>query len=230
MSRIVIPITEIAIAAAALTTSCAGSNNDLVYTAVAAGPEGNSIRVRYVVSGTNTPLSITVDGLDITVNVATDGGGAATSTAAQIAAAIAADPYAGPLVTAQIAASNDGTGVVAAFAYTNLSGGSLGVAAPAQTNGDATNKHYFGPNDGQIVLEVVSSDAGSQTVTIKAPSAAAAAGTGSDRTETIAAGATKLLGPFEQTRHNQDTVNKRVYVDPSVSTTLKFRAYKVVRS
>ena len=108
---------------ASLTTTCAGTNNDLVFSAVAPGPAGNLLRVRYVVSGNNTALAVTVSAKDISVAVATDGGGAATSTAADIAAAIAADSGAHALVLASNAALNDGTGVVAAFAYTNLSGG-----------------------------------------------------------------------------------------------------------
>ncbi len=43
-----------------------------------------------------------------------------------------------------------------------------GVSPPAQTDGDAVNKHYIAGNDGQIVIEVASSDAGAQTVTVKA--------------------------------------------------------------
>jgi hypothetical protein len=230
MARVQIPITQLGIVAATLTTALTGTNNDLLFAALAAGPEGNSIRIKYVVSGASTPLTVIVDGLDITVNVATDGGSAAISTAAQIAAAIAAHPVASQLVSAANAPSNDGSGVVTSLSFTNLAGGALGVAIPAQTNADATNKHYLGPNTGDVILEVVSSDASAQTVTIKAASADAAAGTGGDRVEPIAAGATRILGPFEQTRHNQDHVNKQLYIDPSVSTNLKFRAYKSVRA
>jgi hypothetical protein len=230
MARVIVPINEIKAAAAALTTALSGANNDLVFTAVTAGPEGNSIRIKYVVAGTGTPLSVEVAALDITVNVATDGGGAATSTATQVAAAIAAHPVASQLVTTANAAANNGSGVVAALSFTNLTGGSLGIAPPAQVNADTTNKHYFGPNDGQVFLEVVSSDAGAQTVTIKAPPGDLAGGKAADRVESIPAGATRLLGPFSQTRHNQDNTNKLVYFDPSVATNLKFRCYKLVRS
>jgi hypothetical protein len=108
---------------ASLTTALAGTNNDLVWTANTGGTAGNSIRIAYVVSGTSTPLSVSVSGTDITVNVATSAGGAATSTAAQIAAAVAASGPAGRLVTGANAAGNDGTGVVAAMGLTNLTGG-----------------------------------------------------------------------------------------------------------
>jgi len=101
----------------------AGTNNDLVWTANTGGTAGNSIRIAYVVAGTNTPLSVSVAGNDITVNVATNGASAATSTAAQVAAAVAASSAAGRLVTGTNAAGNDGTGVVAAMGLTNLTGG-----------------------------------------------------------------------------------------------------------
>jgi hypothetical protein len=40
-----------------------------------------------------------------------------------------------------------------------------GVAPPAQTNADATNNHVM-VNDGRTLLEIVSSDAGVQTVSV----------------------------------------------------------------
>jgi len=116
-------------AQASLTTSLTGTNNDLVYTAKSTensaylGANGNAIRVVYVVSGTSTPLSVSVSGTDITVNVATNGGGAATSTAAQISAAVLAHATAKTLVDVSNAAGNDGTGVVTAMSITALSGG-----------------------------------------------------------------------------------------------------------
>jgi Bacteriophage tail sheath protein len=111
---------------AALTTALTGTNNDLVFTSKFAGLAGNSTRVRYVVAGASTPLSISVSGSDITVNVATDAGSLPTSTASQVMAAVNGDTAARKLVTASLAAGNDGTGVVTALAYTNLTGGSEG--------------------------------------------------------------------------------------------------------
>lgn len=109
---------------ATLTTACTGTDNDLVYTAVAPGTAGNAITVRYVVAGNSTPLTVSVASSAITVNVATNGGGSPTSTAAQVAAAVAASAPAAALVGTPVnAASNDGTGVVAAFTATNLAGG-----------------------------------------------------------------------------------------------------------
>lgn len=110
--------------AAALTTALTGTNNDLVYTSKVTGPTGNSITVAYVVSGNSTTLLVTVTGSAISVRVATDGSGNPTSTAAQIAAAIAASTAANALVSVANAGGNDGSGVVTALTATALTGGS----------------------------------------------------------------------------------------------------------
>jgi hypothetical protein len=110
---------------ASLTTAITGANNDLVWTARPAypGTSGHAIEIRYVVSGNNTPLSVSVTGTVITVNVATNGSGDPTSTAAQVAAAVAAHTAANALVSSANASGNNGTGVVAAVSQTALSGG-----------------------------------------------------------------------------------------------------------
>lgn len=110
--------------AAALTTSLTGTNNDLTFTADAAGIGGNAIRIRYVdPAAPSAALSVTVAGNDITVNLATSAGSAITSTAAQVKAALDASGAAAALINTANAAGNDGTGVVTAMAYTNLAGG-----------------------------------------------------------------------------------------------------------
>lgn len=80
------------------------------------------LKIAYVVAGNNTPLSVavaTVSGITtITVNVATNGGGAATSTASQVKAAVDASMAASALVTDTL--DGDGTGVVSAFAATAI--------------------------------------------------------------------------------------------------------------
>jgi hypothetical protein len=81
-------------------------------------------RVVFVVSGNNTPLSVSVGGTparDITVNVATDGGGLPTSTAAQVRTALLASAPATALVTPTLV--GDGTGTVAAAAIASLATG-----------------------------------------------------------------------------------------------------------
>jgi len=111
-------------ARASLTTALTGTNNDLIFRARRAGVAGNSITVAYVVAGLSTPLSIAVTDQDIIVNVETNGSGDAISTAAEIQAALAADPGASSLLYAVLASGDDGTGVVIALAETPLAGGS----------------------------------------------------------------------------------------------------------
>lgn len=114
---------------ASVTIPGTGPNAGVTYKAVDAGTPGNLIRVRHVVAGNSTPLSINVTGVDITVNVATDGGGLPISTANQIAAAILASGAASALVTAT--PTGDGTGVALAASYTFLIGGIDGGSVAA---------------------------------------------------------------------------------------------------
>jgi hypothetical protein len=80
---------------------------------------GNDISVTVLNPGSaNQPLSVTVAGNDITVNLATDAAGAATSTAAQVVAALNAS--AGSLVKSYTYRGNAGAGVVAPAARTML--------------------------------------------------------------------------------------------------------------
>lgn len=118
-----------------LTTALAGANNDLVFTSKVVGVLGNTTRVRIVVSGTSTPLSVSVAGADITVNSATDGGGLATSTASQVKAALDASAPASALISTALAPGNDGTGVVAALGFTNLTGGADSILEGVNTVG-----------------------------------------------------------------------------------------------
>lgn len=114
---------------ATLSTNLTGSNNDLDYTAVNGGTAGNSITIAYAdPSANNAALSVSVVGSAITVNLATGSGGAITSTAAQIKAAIEASTPAGALVTVANKSANDGSGVVIAMSATPLAGG---AAAPS---------------------------------------------------------------------------------------------------
>jgi hypothetical protein len=229
MARVPVTVTNLTPPKATLTTALSGTNNDLVYTARYGGPGGNNIRVEYVVAGTNTALSVVVTGFDITVNVATDGAGAATSTAAQVKTAVEGNANAAKLVTVANASGNDGTGVVTALSITALSGGALQITPPAQVNGDATNGHYITGNDGLVVLEVVSSDAGAQTVSIEYGPGVQQLADIPAQVESIPAGAIRWLGPFANGAFDQ-TENRDLYFTPSVSTTLKFRAYKMVKA
>ena len=111
-------------AEATATLNSTNANADLTFTAQHKfqGGDGDEISVELKdPSGNNKSLSITVNGKQITVSLATDGSGAITSTAAQIKTAIDGDADASDLVS--VAVEGDGSGVVDAIAQTFLSGG-----------------------------------------------------------------------------------------------------------
>lgn len=109
--------------AASVATGVIGSNTAIRWTARENGSDGNSIRVRLVdPAGASAALGVVVDGNDITVNLATNGGSALISTATQIIAAIRAS-IADGLVTVANESTSTGAGVAAAVAYTALAGG-----------------------------------------------------------------------------------------------------------
>lgn len=107
---------------ATVTIDMTNVDADLTYTAVVFGEDGNDITVTHVdPSANNATLDVTVSGTDITVSLATDGGGLITSTAAQVKAAVNADPEASLLVLCED--ENAGAGVVNAVVQTPLTGG-----------------------------------------------------------------------------------------------------------
>lgn len=137
--------------AATLTTALTGANNDLVFTAKVGGAGGNAITVAYVdPSGNNQALAVTVAELAISVSLATGAGGAITSTASQILAAINADATAKMLVTASLAAGNDGSGVVIAMAATNLAGGDSTVITSAALDTFGFDSGHFNLHFGAV--------------------------------------------------------------------------------
>lgn len=105
---------------------------DITYTARQGGTGGNSITITNVDSASNNvPLSIGVVGNAITVNLATDGSSAPTSTAAQIVAAIQASAAASALVTAKV--TGTATTVQAAAGSTALAGGAAATVTAGQS-------------------------------------------------------------------------------------------------
>lgn len=113
--------------ASTLETNLTGTNNDIKLTAQTAGVDGDNITLTIVdPAGNDAVLEVTVDGTDITVNCATDGSSAITSTAAQVMAAINDNEDAFALVVASLKTGNDGTGVVTALSETPLASGSDG--------------------------------------------------------------------------------------------------------
>jgi hypothetical protein len=89
------------------------------------------VKIILKVSGNNTPLSVTAAGEVITVNVATNGSGEATSTATEVINAINSTEASNAKVQAANGGASTGAGVVAALAETPLAGG----AAQAEKNG-----------------------------------------------------------------------------------------------
>lgn len=120
----VVPLEATAeLVAATLDTGIVGNNNALTWTSRIPGADGNDITVAIVVAGTGTALTVGVVGDAITVNSATNGGGAATSTAAQVLAAVEASGAADALVTIEHKGASTGAGVVTALGATHLAGG-----------------------------------------------------------------------------------------------------------
>lgn len=100
-----------------------------------------------------------------------------------------------------------------------------GTTPPSATVADHSNGMQF-VNNGATWLEVISSDGGSQTVGFILGTGASALVDGltlPEKTITIPAGATRLIGPFPPQLYNQS--GSLVFVDPSVPTTLTLRAY-----
>lgn len=109
---------------ATLTTALTGDNNDLKYTSKLNGALGNAITVEYVdPDGANAELAVSVDGTAITVSLATGAAKAITTTASDIATAIAAHAEANALVAVANAGSDTGAGTVTEMAATALTGG-----------------------------------------------------------------------------------------------------------
>lgn len=109
--------------AATITLNMTNALADLTYTAVNHGTEGNNITVTHVnPSANNAALSVSVSGTDITINLATNGSGVITSTAALVKAAVNANAEAAALVVCED--EGVGSGVVNAVAHTHLANGS----------------------------------------------------------------------------------------------------------
>lgn len=109
---------------ASVNTGVVANNNAITWTAVDGGEVGNGYQIELVNNGANLPLEVTQDGDITVVQLATDGTGTVTSTAAQVIAAVNA---AGSAAATHVTAANDGAstgaGVVVAVAATNLAGG-----------------------------------------------------------------------------------------------------------
>lgn len=102
--------------------SMGSGDSELLVLAKQSGSIGNQYSVRVVVAGNNTSLSCTLTGAVLTINAATSGIGAATSTVNDIIAEMYATPTVAAVFDATGGAGN-GTGVIAAAAQGDLSAG-----------------------------------------------------------------------------------------------------------
>jgi hypothetical protein len=109
-----------------------GSNKDICFASKNNAVPGIAI----VVAGNNTALSVGVASSDITVYSATGGTGLATSTAAQIVAAMNAYPAAFALMVARLAAGQDGTGITGALTHTHGANGVVFTQIALTDSGD----------------------------------------------------------------------------------------------
>jgi hypothetical protein len=138
-----IQLTVPAQAAGAALVDMTNANADLTYTARRKGRATNDISITHLdPGGLSKSLAVSVSGTDITVSLATNGAGAITSTANQVAAAVLASVEANNLVS--VAVEGTGLGVTNAKAKQNLINGRDIVdvhfksALVAVSNGPAT--------------------------------------------------------------------------------------------
>jgi hypothetical protein len=117
---------------------------------VAGATVNAAVTITHVVAGVSTAFSVGVIGNAITVNSATDGGGLATSTAADVVAAIVASTAASALVSAQ--AVGTGLGIVAAAAVAGFANSE--VAYTPKVEGVQVRHGNPGPSNASILVAV----------------------------------------------------------------------------
>lgn len=110
--------------AAELIIGSATAGTGITLTAEDPGLAGNNIRILLRDPGAaSAPLALSVEGSDITVDLATDTDGDITTTAADLATELSSDASASGLVAAQLTADNEGDGTVRARGWRQLTGG-----------------------------------------------------------------------------------------------------------
>lgn len=85
-------------------------------------------------------------------------------------------------------------------------------------------------NNGKVALMVVSTDAGSCTITFDSPGTCnfgAAANAAHDLAVTVAAGATKVIGPLDPARFN-DGSDMCIFTSSVTGATIKLAALRIV--
>jgi hypothetical protein len=151
---------------ASLATGVVANNNAILWSAVQRGTAGNAASIALVNPGTNSAaLGVVVAGSDVTVNLATNGSAAITSTAAQVIAAVAASAAAAALLTGANQGASSGAAAVTAVSKTSLASGAtngqIKALAPSATDGTAKPVGILihpvnasgGETDGQIYVD-----------------------------------------------------------------------------
>jgi len=110
-------------AVASTLVTAQGEDKDLKYTAKIPGKDGNKITVEYVVDGEETPLSVSLSGTAITVNVKTTDAGVADSTANEIKAKLEDDEDIAALIKIELAEGSSGEGKPGEMEATPLADG-----------------------------------------------------------------------------------------------------------
>ena len=127
-------------------TVLTGTNNDFVVTSRASGT--SPLTIALVDPAANSAsLSVSKATNAISVSLATGSGGAITSTASQVVSALNSDADSAPHVFAQLAAGNDGSGVVTALAAQGLAdwtGTTPTLDVTLETQVDDTNWYLVG--------------------------------------------------------------------------------------
>lgn len=153
-------------------------NGKLEFTAAAElGASGNDITIEAITPATNSAaLAVTVSGKAITISLATNGSGAASSTASQVLAAVNASTAANALVEAALATGSSGATTYAAHAATALTGGvnasfpldtPVLVTSPRNIDAQLGANTYLGK-----ALEAIYKQAGAVCVVIRTNSVA----------------------------------------------------------
>jgi hypothetical protein len=119
------------------------------------GISGNSGKnMAIVVSGNNTPLSVTVSTTDVTINSATNGSAAATSTVLEVLNALYANETFRANWRGRPVSGGDGSGVVSASTSSALAGGVAGETFTVLSE----VKGVQGPNFQAQTIDVTSFD------------------------------------------------------------------------
>lgn len=104
---------------------------------------------------------------------------------------------------------------------TDVARSTSGVAQPTQDTMDVANGNQLAYNDGRVIVEVNNSGASTYTFTVQTPGVVDGLAI-TDLVLSVAAGATRLLGPFPPNVYNQS--DGTVAIDPQ-NVALKCRAY-----